>query len=128
MANNNYARYAPGTYSNVPLGLVRALTQKKVGRNGWPVAVMLCSCVFSNRTLGRMPAATICECTGLTPYQVARGMTELRNKDIIVPVVRRTETGYRRIDRSNTGHVARYCFTPEVWEMIELETEASNEG
>lgn len=56
-----------------------------------------------------MSTTTLCQRTGLAPWQVARGMTELRNKGIIVPVVRTTEQTQ-----------ARYCITPEVRENIEL--------
>ncbi len=125
MGNANYVRYAPGSYSNIPTGFVRVLAEKKVGRNGWPVMVALCSCVLENRMIGRMLAASISERTGLSLWQVARGMAELRNKGIVMLVIRRAEEGYRRIDRSNTGHVARYCFTSEVWNKIETESDLS---
>ena len=55
-------------------------------------------------------------------------MTELRDKGFIIPVKRKTEQGYCKPGRSNTGHVARYCIAPDVWEMIGFETEASSES
>lgn len=114
-----YARYPPTTFATIQEGLVRLLVEKRVGRNGWAVMVALCRKVYADGRLGRTPAADICGATGLTAYQVARGMKELRDKGVIVPVTRRTAQGYRHPDRSNYGHVARYRFTKDAWGRVE---------
>ena len=53
--------------------------------------------------LCRVGAAEISERFGLTKNQIARGMTELRNKGIIEPIMRTIEKGYRHRDRSTFG-------------------------
>ena len=115
-----FARYPSLTYSTIPEGLMLVLVRKQVGRNGWAVMVALCRKVYSDGRLGRASAEEIASRSGLTRYQIARGMAELRDKGIIVPVVRKTADGFRRLDRSNYGHVAQYCITRDVWEGIEL--------
>ena len=72
-----------------------------------------------DRVIERQFAEAIMEHTGLSAKQVARGMGELRDKGIIVPVIRKTHAGAKRLDRSSFGHVAQYCFTPDAWELIE---------
>ena len=94
---------------------MKLLVDKKVGRNGWAVMVVLCRKVYADGRLGRTPAAEIAEASGLTAYQVARGMKELRDKELIAPVTRKTAQGYRHPDRSNYGHVAQYRFTKKAW-------------
>lgn len=118
-APDPFARYPSQTYSVLPDGLLRAMVEKGVGRNGWAVMMALCHVVYGDGILGRMPAKCVAEITGLTEYQIARGMTELRNKKIIVPVMRTTAEGYRHHDRSNLGHVAQYCICKDVWNQIE---------
>ena len=84
-----FARYPSLTYSTIPEGLMLALVSKQVGRNGWAVMVALCRKVYADGRLGRASAEEIARRSGLTRYQIARGMTELREKNIIVPVVRK---------------------------------------
>lgn len=47
-------------------------------------------------------------------------MTELRDKGIIAPVIRTNAEGYRHPDRSNYGHIARYCICRDIWSLVEL--------
>ena len=118
-----YVKYrAP--YTTLPFGLMRLLVEKQVGRNSWPVMAALCNGVHVNRMLDVKSSERIVKLTGLTANQVARGMRELREKGVIVPVTRKTKDGYRHPDRSNFGHVAQYCFTPEAWGWIEGDIEA----
>ena len=98
-----------------------ALVSKQVGRNGWAVMVALCRKVYADGRLGRASAEEIVRRSGLTRYQIARGMTELREKNIIVPVVRKTADGFRKLDRSNYGHVAQYCITRDIWKLVSLD-------
>ena len=114
-----FARYPPSEFATLPTGLMRLLVDKKVGRNGWAVMVALCRKVYADGRLGRTPASEIAEVAGLTAYQVARGMKELRDKELIAPVTRKTAQGYRHPDRSNYGHVAQYRFTKKAWARIE---------
>jgi|GEM_PF-1133203 len=114
-----FARYPASTFATVPGGLACLMAEKRVGRNGWAVMVALCRRVYADGRLGRTPAAEIAEASGLTAYQVARGMKELRDKGIIAPVTRKTAQGYRHPDRSNYGHVAQYRFTKKAWARIE---------
>lgn len=114
-----FARYPSQSYSVLPDGLLRAMVEKGVGRNGWAVMMALCHKVYADGTLGRMPAKRISETTGLSEYQIARGMTELRKKEVIVPIMRRTAEGYRHPDRSNLGHVAQYCICRDIWNQVE---------
>ena len=118
-SSDPFARYPPTTFATVQVGLVKLMTEKKVGRNGWAVMVALCRKVYADGRLGRTPATEISEASGLTAYQVARGMKELRDKGIIAPVTRKTAQGYRHPDRSNYGHVAQYRFTKNAWACIE---------
>ena len=116
---DSFVRYPNFTYSTIQEGLARVMASRKVGRNGWSVMVALCRKVYEDGRFGRMSAEDIRKASGLDLKQVARGMEELRNKGIIVPVVRKTKEGYRHPDRSSFGHVATYCFTRPVWELIE---------
>lgn len=116
-----FARYPSLTYSTIPEGLMLALVSKQVGRNGWAVMVALCRKVYADGRLGRASAEEIARRSGLTRYQIARGMTELREKNIIVPVVRKTADGFRKLDRSNYGHVAQYCITRDIWKLVSLD-------
>ncbi|WP_058985634.1 hypothetical protein [Hugonella massiliensis] len=113
-----FARYPRLTYSTIQEGLVALLVSKRTGRNGWAVIVTLCRRVYADGRLGLMSAAEICKATGMTAEQVHRGMGELRNKGIIVPVYRTNAEGFKNLDRSCFGHVAQYCFTKEAWSMI----------
>ena len=94
------------------------MVQKKVGRNGWAVMAALCMGVHVDRTFDMKPAARIAELTGLSEKQVARGMAELRQRGVIVPVTRRSKDGSRHVDRPCFGHVATYCFTKSAWDCI----------
>lgn len=99
-----YARYeAP--YSTMPTALMRVLVRKGVGRNGWAVMAALCCGVHEDSTIDRRSAASVCEMTGLTRNQVARGMAELREKGVIVPVMRTNAAGYAHPDRSNFSRI-----------------------
>ena len=119
-----FARYPALTFSMMPTGLVEKLVESRVGRNGWAVMVVLCRMVFADGGLGRVSAEEVSRVSGLSAYQVARGMKELRDKGVIVPVMRRTAKGYRHPDRSNFGHVARYCICRDVWERVETAGDA----
>lgn len=123
-----FARYPPTTFAMIQEGLIEELVKRQVGRNGWAVMVALCRKVYADGRLGRASAKEISSCTGLTRYQVARGMTELRNKGLIVPVIRRNSEGYRRPDRSNFGHIAQYCITRDVWASVRLLEDEGADG
>ncbi len=47
-------------------------------------------------------------------------MRELRDKGIIIPVIRTNAEGYRHPDLSNYGHVVRYCICRDIWALVEL--------
>ena len=68
--------------------------------------------------MGIAPARDVSLRTGLTAYQVARGMAELRDKGVIEPVSVRCRDGACRPDRSTHGHVARYRVSPDVWGAV----------
>lgn len=116
----SFARYPSLTYSTVQDGITTALVQRKVGRNGWAVMVALCRKVYGDGKLGRISADEIAARTGLSTVQVARGMRELREREIIVPVMRKNSKGVRSLDRPSFGHVAQYCITTEVWRQVAL--------
>ncbi len=116
-----FVRFPSLTYATVQDGLLRVLVEKGVGRNGWAVIVTLCRSIYSDGRLRRMGAEEIAQISGLTLNQVARGMKELRDKGIIVPVYRTTVEGFRHVDRSNLGHIAQYCFTKDTWNRIAKE-------
>lgn len=112
-----YVRFKP-PYASLSPEMVQLLVSKGVGRNSWAVMVALSSGIHSDRTLDLKPAQAIARSTGLSEKQVSRGMAELKAKNIIAPVIRKSRDGTRRVDRSCFGHVATYCFTKEAWESI----------
>lgn len=115
-----FALYAKQSFTILPDALVGVLVERQVGRNGWAVMAALCHAIFSDGRIDVMSSNEVCARTGLTKYQVARGMTELRDKGIIAPVIRTNVEGYRHPDRSNCGHVARYCICSDIWALVEL--------
>ena len=123
----SFARYASLAYSTVQDGITTALVQRKVGRNGWAVMVAMCRKVYGEGNVRRISAEEIAERTGLTAAQVARGMRELRERNIIVPIIRKNSKGKRSFDRSSFGHVAQYCITTEVWRQVALAENGSQD-
>ncbi len=117
-----FVRFPSQSYATIQKELTKAMAQRQVGRNGWPVMVALCYKIYADGRLGRTSANEIARRTGLTHAQCARGMMELRDKGLTVPVIRKTEEGFRRLDRSTHGHVAQYCFTRDIWEAINIES------
>ena len=115
---NAPGRFPAGRLIGRNAGADRLLVEMKVGRNAWPVMLALAVGVHENRVLDIRSADAIMSLTGLEAEQVARGMRELREKGVIVAVIKKTREGTRRADRSCFGHVAQYCFTPEAWEAI----------
>lgn len=89
----SFARYLSLEYSTVQDGITTVLVQRKVGRNGWAVMVAMCRKVYGDGKLGRISAEEIVERTGLTTAQVTRGMRELRERSIIVPIIRENSKG-----------------------------------
>ena len=85
---STFALYAKQSFTILPDALVGVLVKRQVGRNGWAVMAALCHAIFSDDRIGVMSSNEVCARTGLTKYQVARGMTELRDKGIIAPVIR----------------------------------------
>ena len=114
-----FIRYPKLSYATIQDGLARVLVSKGVGRNGWAVMAALCRAVYYDGRMRAVSAESISAAYGLTKAQVARGMSELRDKGIIEPVTVTTSRGYRYPDRSNFGHVAQYRFTKATWEAIE---------
>ena len=112
---NEFARFEPGGYCTIPYFLVKEMAERRVASNGWPVMMALCRRIYADGRLGKCSRDEIRRCTGLTYAQIARGMAELRDKGIIVPVTRKTAQGYRHPDRSNFGHVAQYCISRKLW-------------
>ena len=121
--SGRFARYKPGGFATLPEGIVLELVARRVGRNGWAVMVALCRKLYEDGRLGMSSAKEVSRFTGLTAYQVARGMTELRDIGVIVPVVVKDSEGRRRPDRSSSGHVARYCVSRDVWATVEVDFE-----
>lgn len=72
---DSFARYEAQSFAILPDGLVAALIERKVGRNGWAAMTALCHAVFSDGRLGVLSAKSIVKRTGLTEYQVARWHT-----------------------------------------------------
>lgn len=93
---------------------------RRVGRNGWVVMVALCRKLYKDGCFGMSSSKEMAAFTGLSAYQIARGMTELREKGLIVPLIVKDVDGRRRPDRSSSGHVARYCVARSIWETVEL--------
>ena len=116
-----FAQYPPRTFATVPQGVLAELVARRVGRNGWAVMVALCRKLYDDGLLGRSSSAEVSALTGLTSYQVARGMTELRQKGLISPVIVKDSRGVRSIDRSGHGHVAQYCIAKDVWVSVQLQ-------
>ena len=123
--SDTFAHYPNFTYATIQDGLARVLAEKKVGRNGLIVMIALCRTVYYDGRLCRVGAEEMSDRFGLTKNQIARGMTELRDKGIIEAVMRTTKQGYRHRDRSTFGHIAQYRFTWEVWQEIEVDNRAS---
>ena len=113
-----YVRFKP-PYASLSPEMVQLMVSKGIGRNAWAVIIALSSGIRSDRTLDLKSAQRIAESTGLSEKQIARGMAELKAKNILAPVIRQSKDGTRRVDRSCFGHVATYCFTKEAWEFIE---------
>lgn len=70
-----FALYAKQSFTILPDALVGVLVERQVGRNGWAVMAALCHAIFSDGRIGVMSSNEVCARTGLTKYQVARGMT-----------------------------------------------------
>ena len=115
-----FARYPTRSYTTMPDGLLVEMIERKVGRNGWAVMAALSHRIYGDGKLGRVSAAELSKSFKLTPRQVAHGMEELRDKGVIVPVVRKGAGGVWTPDRSRFGHVAQYCITKDVWASVEL--------
>ena len=96
------------------------MVDRRVGRNGWVVMVALCRKLYEDGCFGMSSSKEMAAFTGLSAYQIARGMTELREKGLIVPLIVKDADGRRRPDRSSSGHVARYCVARSTWETVEL--------
>lgn len=118
-----FARYPPSAFATIPGGIVSELVARRVGRNGWAVMVALCRKLYEDGCFGMSSSKEIQAFTGLSAYQVARGMTELRERGLIVPLIVRGCDGRRRPDRSSSGHVARYCVARDIWEGLETVAE-----
>lgn len=114
-----FARFNPGRYTTLPEEVARVMARRRVGANGWPVMLALCRRIYADGELGTYGREDISAFTGLTYRQIARGMSELREKGIIAPVIRKVD-GYRRLDHSTHGHVARYCICRDIWALVEL--------
>ena len=82
--------------------------------------VALCRKLYEDGCFGMSSSKEMAAFTGLSAYQIARGMTELREKGFIVPLIVKDADGRRRPDRSSSGHVARYCVARSIWETVEL--------
>lgn len=119
--SDTFAHYPNFTYATIQDGLTRVLVERGVGRNGWAVMVALCRTVYYDGRLCCVGSAEMSERFGLTSKQIARGMTELRDKGIIEPIMKTTAKGYRHRDRSTFGHIAQYRFTWEVWGKIQAD-------
>ena len=113
-----YAHYPKRTFTTIPDGIIGALTEKQVGRNGWAVMAVLCKMVHADGRLGTVSAESIAEQSRLTLPQVARGMRDLRQRGVIAPVVLKNRRGYRHPDKSCHGHVAQYCVCKDVWSQV----------
>ena len=119
-ASGRFARHPPFSFSTIPAALVAKMVDRRVGRNGWAVMVALCRKLYEGGCFGMSSSKEMAAFTGLSAYQIARGMTELREKGFIVPLIVKDADGRRRPDRSSSGHVARYCVARSIWETVEL--------
>ena len=116
-----FAHYPKLTYATIQDGLLRVAQEKDLGKNGLKVLICLCRCVYADGKLGIMGSEAMQRVSGMTRIQVMHGMEELRRKEIIIPVVKRTKAGAYRADKSMTNHVAQYRFTRQVWDRIETQ-------
>lgn len=114
-----FARFNPGRYTTLPQEVARVMARRRAGANGWPVMLALCRRIYADGELGTYGREDISAFTGLTYRQIARGMSELRDKGVIAPVVRKVD-GYRKLDHSTHGHVARHCICRDIWALVEL--------
>ncbi len=119
-----FALYAKQGFTILPDALMNILVERQVGRNGRAVMAAFCHAVFADGRIGVMSSNEVCVRTGLTKYQVARGMTDLRDKGIIAPVIRTNAEGHRHPDRSSYGRVARYCICRDIWALVGLKEPA----
>lgn len=104
------------------------MAERRVGRNGWAVMTALCRTVLADGRFGVVSAEKVSEYSGLTRAQVARGMSDLKEKKIMEPVVRRNAKGQKRRDRSSFGHVAQHRICRDVWKLVETEEDSSRGG
>lgn len=116
--SGRFARYPPSAFATIPEGIVYELVARRVGRNGWAVMVALCRKLYEDGCFGMSPSKDMQSFAGLSAYQVARGMMELREKGLIVPLIVKTSDGVRHPVRSSSGHVARYCVVRHVWAKV----------
>lgn len=58
---------------------------RRVGRNGWAVMVALCRKLYKDGCFGMSSSKEMAAFTGLSAYQIARGMTKLREKGSSFP-------------------------------------------
>ena len=108
-------RYAKGHFAVIPKSVMRYACNSGLGRNGLLVLMSLCCYVNRNGVLGKKSRMQIAIDTGMTLEQVSRGMKDLKDKLIIEPTMRWSETQKKLVpDRSNFGHVATYRLTEEV--------------
>ncbi|WP_282710909.1 hypothetical protein [Lancefieldella sp. Marseille-Q7238] len=122
MANpgDPFARSNPGRYTTLAQEAARVMARRRMGADGWPVMLALCNRIYADGELGTYGREEISTFTGLTYRQIVRGMSELREKDIIAPVIRKVD-GYCRLDHSIHGHVARYYICRDIfWALVEL--------
>lgn len=124
--SDTFAHYPNFTFATIQDGLIHYCVDRELGRNGWVVLLALCHTVYYDGRFRTTGAEEIAERTGLTKAQIARGMTELREKKIIEPVMRTTAKGYRHKDRSTFGHIAQYRFTWDAWHSINVENRKAN--
>lgn len=122
---DSFTRFTSGNFSTIPKEIVEVMARRRVGANGWPVMLALCRRIYSNGLLGKCGRDSIRAFTGLTYAQIARAMTELREKEIIAPVYRKLD-GYTVLDRSNQGHIAQYCICRDVWAAVEQQPQGED--
>ena len=111
-------RYQSGRFAIIPASLIEYLVRVKVGRNGMAVIMSLCRYVRPDGSFGKFAREKMSLETTLTPAQISRGMSELKEKLVIEPVPRMTIGGSWKPDRSNFGHIASYRFTKEAWSFV----------
>lgn len=59
-----FVRFPSQSYATIQKELTKAMAQKQVGRNGWPVMVALCYKIYADGRLGRTSANEIARRTG----------------------------------------------------------------